>query len=215
MPNLNVGLVLAMCGINNATAAACLAQACTSQTIYAAQGMRCATSSTNCYGDYKVLTCNSCNSGYTRTKQTTAVSGCDNTVTFYTCISNSSDGGDNSCNGTCTDCNSTSWTSVTTGYQQQTTATCNTNTCVCSKSTSYRCASGYYKTANILCQFGTSNCTGCSPCPTHSASGVSGSSGAGTTAATGCYITTATSWTFSDSAGSGTERFGSTCYYSN
>ena len=125
MPNLNVGLALAISTNasipSTAMAAGCLAAACTTQIIYAAQGMNCATSTTNCYGDYKVLTCNSCNSGYTRTQQTTSVSGCDNSVTFYTCISNSSSGGDeedDDCDGTCTDCTSTDWTSVATGYEK-------------------------------------------------------------------------------------------------
>ncbi len=205
-----------MCGINNAMAFACPSEACTTQVIYAAQGMNCATSSTTCYGDYKVLTCNSCNSNYTRTQQTTSVSGCDNTVTYYTCKSNSIGGGDSgsSCNGTCTDCTSTGWTSAGTGYEQQTNATCNTNTCVCSKNTSYRCAFNYYKTATIMCLFGGS-CTGCSPCPTHSASGYTGSSSAGATDATQCSISSFKSWSFSDSKGAGTERFASTCYYSN
>ncbi|MBQ4129801.1 MAG: hypothetical protein IJD69_00275 [Alphaproteobacteria bacterium] len=227
MPNLNVGLALAISANasipSTAMAAGCLAKSCTTQLIYAAQGMNCATSTTNCYGDYKVLTCNSCNSGYTRTQQTTSVSGCDNSVTFYTCISNSSSGGDeedDDCDGTCTDCTSTDWTSVATGYEKKSTATCNTSTCVCSRSTTYRCAANYYGSSGstFLCNIdigGSYTCSGCSPCPTHSASGYSGTSSAGTADATGCYITTAKSWALSDSTGSGNERFSSTCYYSN
>ncbi|MBQ8729036.1 MAG: hypothetical protein IJY77_01950, partial [Alphaproteobacteria bacterium] len=69
---------------------------------------------------------------------------------------------------------------------------------------SFSCSGGYYKSGSS-----------CSRCPQHSSSGTYGSSSSGSTSSTSCYIGTGTSWSFSDTIGSGNAKFSSTCYYSN
>ena len=69
---------------------------------------------------------------------------------------------------------------------------------------SFSCSGGYYKSGSS-----------CSRCPQHSSSGTYGSSSSGSTSSTSCYIGTGTSWSFSDTKGSGNAKFSSTCYYSN
>ncbi|MBQ8367557.1 MAG: hypothetical protein IJX43_00635 [Alphaproteobacteria bacterium] len=104
--------------------------------------------------------------------------------------------------------------------------------------TDYSCAPGYYGTAtgcdtgctacpsNATCSGGnysTFVCNGgyyksgssCVRCPQHSASGNYGSSSSGAISNTSCYIGAGTTWTFNDTKGSGSEKFPSTCYYSN
>ncbi|MBR5566667.1 MAG: hypothetical protein IKW09_01005 [Alphaproteobacteria bacterium] len=104
--------------------------------------------------------------------------------------------------------------------------------------TYYSCAPGYYGTAtgcdtgctvcpsNATCSGGnysTFVCNGgyyksgasCVRCPQHSSSGNYGSSSSGAISNTGCYIGAGTTWTFNDTKGSGSEKFPSTCYYSN
>ncbi len=129
----------------------------------------CASVSDNCYDNTRIYTCNTCNSGYTRTKQTITVSGCFNTIAYYNCVKESDDGGTD-CDGTCEDCESTDWNTLSDGYQSRTTKTCNTRTCVCSSDISHRCATGYYGTAKMTsCQAGTNgwtcNTTDCQRCP--------------------------------------------------
>lgn len=103
------------------------------------------------------------------------------------------------CTG-CSDCNNVSWTAYSTGYQRQTNATCNCNTCT--KTYTYRCAPGYYGT--------TSNGTsGCSRCPTEN--NITGTSAAGATARTSCYIASGTS--FNETSGQGT--YAGNSYYCN
>ncbi len=69
---------------------------------------------------------------------------------------------------------------------------------------SITCAANYYLSGSS-----------CVRCPQHSSSGAYGSSSAGSVTPTSCYIGTGTSWTFSDTKGSGSQKFTSTCYYSN
>ncbi len=75
----------------------------------------------------------------------------------------------------------TTWTAGNTGYQKKTNRSCSGTSCVAS--TVYRCAVGYYGSSSN----GTS---GCARCPTISS--LTGTSPAGTTAATGCYIASGT-----------------------
>ncbi len=174
----------------------------------------CSSYSDNCYNGTKIRTCNTCNSGYTRTKQTTSVSTCSGTITYYNCVSSGGGGtidpiGPIDCDGTCDDCFSSRWkSSGTAGYQTRTVATCNTITCKCSKKTEYRCAAGYYGTPPAIQQIG--NLTGCTECPPTS-DGAARTSAAGSTANTRCYIANGAS--FSDTSGSG--KYTNSCYYSN
>ena len=221
MPNLNVGLSLALGGISSAHALACLASACTGSEPATNLVRNCLTqNNTKCYNGYLVSTCDECESGYTRTAYTQTVSGCSNSITFYDCVSSSSGGDeeDDDCDGTCTDCTSdTLWSTPATGYQVKVTRTCNTSTCTCTENASTRCATGYYASAAVSCLMGltgTYTCRGCSRCPQHSDSGQYGYIAAGTASITSCYIGTGVSWSFSDTTGSGTTKFSSTCYYS-
>ena len=126
--------------------------------------------------------CTKCGTNYTLKSKTVSVQNTCTTVVGY-CESN--------CKG-CSNCTSdTSWSSAGTGYEKKVTRTCNCNTC--NASTSYRCAAGYYGSSSN----GTSGCT---RCPSN------GNSAAGSTSATGCYITSG-----SDSTGS--FKYTQNCYY--
>lgn len=150
----------------------------------------CILGTTLYYGAYGIFSCNRCDTGYELVQLTTSVPNCSNKISFKACRK--------ACDGTCIDCTTTAWTTGNTGYQKRTYASCNTSTCVCTKTTQYQCAAGYYGTSNN----GTSGCT---RCPS------SGSSAAGTTAITSCYLPSGT--TGSDSTGSYT--YTANCYYSN
>lgn len=100
------------------------------------------------------------------------------------------------------------WSSFGTGYQRRTVSKCDTYTnCEwVSDGYNYRCAAGYYGSANCT---GTtsSTCTGCSRCP--SLNGTYGTSAAGSSAITNCYISSSTGITVT----SGTYKFINNCYY--
>ena len=203
MPNLNVGLglVLGIVVDANAVTTICNASVCDSTD----SGYSDITRPTNCYNDFKsatcygdsrVLSCMSCPTGYTRTSKTVTIPCSGGTTTWYTCVQD--------CTG-CSNCTSdTSWSSAGTGYEKKVTRTCNCNTC--NSSTSYRCAAGYYGSS-------TNGTSGCSKCTSHNS--VSANSSAGSTAQTSCYISSSSSWSFSDTTGSGSAKFASNCYYSN
>lgn len=106
---------------------------------------------------------------------------------------NECDGG--YCNGTscvacqsCSNCTSTSWAALRTGYESRIEKSCSCSG-TCSSSTKYRCAAGYYGSS-------TNGTSGCTQCPTwtgvYTNSGrtveARGTSTAGTTAITGCYV---------------------------
>ncbi len=81
------------------------------------------------------------------------------------------------------------------------------------------CRAGYYlsNSSCIACNIGTygggGTSTSCTPCPKHN--GVSGTTpNTGSQVSTLCVIYSG-SWSFSDSIGSGTERFTGACYYTN
>ncbi|MCM1294145.1 MAG: hypothetical protein NC311_01115 [Muribaculaceae bacterium] len=95
----------------------------------------------------------------------------------------------------CSNCTSdTSWSAYGTGYQRITYRTCACNG-TCNTSYSYRCAAGYYGSS-------TNGTSGCTQCPTwtgvYTTSAkttlVRGTSAAGATAITGCYISTGTDY---------------------
>ncbi len=159
-------------------------------TMIRVQETTCLFGRTQYYNTYGIFSCTSCDAGYELTQQAASVPGCSNEISFNVCRK--------SCDGTCSDCTTSAWTAGNTGYQKRTYASCNTATCVCTKRTQYQCAAGYYGTSSN----GTS---GCSRCPSN------GSSTAGATAITSCYLPSGT--TGSDSTGSYT--YTSNCYYSN
>ncbi|MBQ8368067.1 MAG: hypothetical protein IJX43_03355 [Alphaproteobacteria bacterium] len=82
------------------------------------------------------------------------------------------------------------------------------------------CKSGYYMSGTTCtkCISGTygggGTSTSCSTCPDHNGLLVATSS-AGSSSITNCYIPSSSKMFFSDTTGSGTEKFSSNCYYSN
>ena len=131
---------------------------------------------------YRVPSCTKCYDGYAIETDMYAdgVDGCVPGCDPFTCKSD------------------TTWTAGNTGYQKKTNRSCNTNN-DCIETTVYQCAGGYYGTP-------TNGTSGCTRCPT--GNGVTGTSPAGTTVATGCYVTSG-----SDTGGSFT--YTSNCFYSN
>ncbi|MBP3340379.1 MAG: hypothetical protein J6L47_01800 [Alphaproteobacteria bacterium] len=91
-----------------------------------------------------------------------------------------------------------------TGCSSGCTACPSNATCAGGNGSTFVCNTGYYKSGSS-----------CARCPQHSASGNYGSSSSGATSSTRCYISAGTTWTFNDTKGSGSEKFPSTCYYSN
>ncbi len=134
-----------------------------------------------------VQTCDTCESGYERTEHTLQLAtAC--TATYYTC--------EEICNG-CTNCVSdTSWGAGAAGYEVMAKRQCYCNTC--SETYSFRCAAGYWGSSNN----GTSGCTKC-PAP--------GTSPAGATSATQCYVAAGVKTTDT----TGNYEFTSPCYNSN
>lgn len=149
--------------------------------------------SLGCIGSVEVSSCNECLPGYTLEPGITQCS-----QTLYTCVEDT---------GGCTcDCPvDVGWTNSGTGYQVYTEYLCNSTTCACDATYSYRCATGYYGTANFR---GNSGCNSCI-----TGTGVSGSiSVAGTNSLiTDCYLPT----TFSGADPTGTYSYSQNCYYSN
>ena len=147
----------------------------------------CTNYTDTCYNGTRVRSCNTCQTGYTRTSFRITPSGCSNSVTYYTCTKEEPD-----CDGTCDDCESTGWTSLSGNRETRTLAECNTATCECTKSIEFRCVAGYWGSGST-----------CSACP------APGTSSAGTTTMRGCYIPAGT--TGSDSTG--TYKYTANCYY--
>ena len=145
-----------------------------------------------CLGGKAISTCTKCKSGYNIKHITATYSAGGCTYEYDTC--------ERACTG-CSNCASDSdWSAGNTGYQKKTTRTCSCNTC--NEITTYRCAPGYYGTS-------TNGTSGCTICPT--ANSMTGTSAAGSTSQTSCYIPSDTS--NNDSAGIFT--FTENCYYGN
>ena len=176
MPNLIVGLVLALGVIIDANAIAgntCAQMVCAPDDegymdINRITG--CLFTSSTCWGDgSRLLSCMMCSDGYTETEKTATIPCSGGTMRYTACQED--------CTG-CTNCTSdTSWSAGNTGYEKKVTRTCNCNTCV--SSTSYRCAAGYYGSS-------INGTSGCSKCSSHNS--VAANSSAGSTAQTSCYI---------------------------
>ena len=140
-------------------------------------------------GTNEYKSCKTCPSGFTRKAMTANVSDECGTLTWYTCIKE--------CDGTCDNCISSLWSKGSYNIESRTVATCNTQTCVCTKKTERRCSAGYYGTVTLV---SSSACTQC-PSP--------GTSAAGATSQSDCYIPAGT--TGSDSTG--TYKYTANCYY--
>lgn len=176
------------------------------------------------YGDYCLYSCNTCKDGYTKVVVIDKLTGCRKSYNDCTLDSGGGDddGGGGIINpdlpfipidpteGECSsaaDCGISRWTNVIgANYQIRHTYTClypGTARSKCDSSASYRCKAGYYGSS-----------TSCSPCPSPTDTLTSGSvtSAAGTTAVTGCYVTSGSVLT--DSAGN-TYDFTENCSYSN
>lgn len=140
-----------------------------------------------------VATCTACNPGYELAQGSAGITAC----------SRLEDGSDEApsagrynytyCTKNCnsTTCAPTSWTALRTGYETRTNRTCSTTgtSGTCNSTPQYRCAAGFWGSS-------TNGTSGCSQCPpwtgvyTNSAktTEVRGTSPAGTTAITGCYV---------------------------
>lgn len=171
----------------------------------------CSSYSDSCYSGTRIRTCNTCNSGYTRTKQTATVPTCTGSITYYDCQSDGSggdggDGGDTGdgeitdCAHLCDSCTTLSnrWMATlgSPGYESRTTKRCGPLTkCECVSNTEYRCAAGYYGTPYF------SGTKGCTKCP-----GDGTSLADSNTKITDCYMT-------GGSDDTGTFTYTSNCYY--
>ena len=185
MPNLNVGLGLALGGIGTTWALTleagvmCFIEEGTPDT-----GCSSLTRVINCGTGGVYQDCAQCSTGYTRTANTLETSL--ETYTYYTCTRSA-------VSVTCpTSCTSTSWTSAGTGKQVR--CVKNITSALCQ----YRCAANYY-----------GNGITCTACPRYN--GVSGTCAAGSTSCSACCISSGTSFSFSDTAGSGTAKTTQTC----
>lgn len=152
----------------------------------------CGKSTSTCYQNaqtgeiVEVNSCSSCLSGAELSTAFWSSTVCQkNSFSYSDCVKSCPD---------CTNCISdTTWTRVTTlsPYEKKTTRTCNCGTCV--ENTAYRCAVGYYGSS-------TNGTSGCTRCP-RDEGGNYGTSPAGSTVVTACYI--ASGQTFTDATGTG------------
>ena len=188
---------------NGVTSKGCMLNFCTADATQVTWPKSCATTeSLGCLDDENVTgglipvggkkeykSCKTCPPGFTRKAMTANTGDECGTLTWYTCVTE--------CDGTCDNCYSTTWTRGVYNIESRTVATCNTQTCVCTKKTERRCSAGYYGTVALV---SSSACTQC-PSP--------GTSAAGSTSQSDCYIPAGT--TGSDSTG--TYKYTSNCYY--
>lgn len=200
---------------SRAVMAICRAASCSSESDSTPTNVirNCSSYSDSCYSGARIRTCNTCNSGYTRTQETTTVTTCTGNITYYYCKSSGSsgggdggDGGDTGdgeitdCAHLCDDCTSrlSIWMGVlgSPGYESKTTKRCGPLTkCECVSNTEYRCAAGYYGTSYF------SGTKGCTKCPGDGTS-LAGSN----TKITDCYMT-------GGSDDTGTFTYTPNCYY--
>ena len=184
MPNLNVGLSLALVSVDAwaLSPTGCYIEDVTELPF----GCTAASRQINCGASVGVFVdCTSCKSNYNFETKTVTVNALES-YTYGTC---------NriavvvQCPSACT---STSWTSAGTGKQVRCVIDLNSASC------EYRCAANFY-----------GNGTTCTACPRYN--GVSGTCIAGSTSVSSCCIASGTSFSFSDTKGSGTETLSSQC----
>ena len=166
-------------------------------------------------GTYSIMYCNAtgkyikyadCKICPDNTEFTTSQICANPTITIQTCTSTGGGGGSIlpgnptilNCNlavdSECDSCTpTTDWTpsgttSILTRYEERTISTCTPDTdCKCKYTTERRCAANSYGTPSCSTKQSTGiQCSGCSGCP--SQDGIAGSSNAGSTAITNCYI---------------------------
>ena len=196
MPNLNVGLSLAMfvCSAG-ATSTSYPVSCIIEEGLYGADaGANCSQVSAyiNCgtlYGTF--VDCYTCDSGCTRTQKTATVNY--ETFSYYAC---------EDCSTlipiivTCPlECPEETWTDNGTGKEIRCVKTDLSASC------EYRCAANYYGNGTT--------CTSCASLGDYN--GLYGSSSAGSTSASSCCISSGSTYSFSDTAGSGTATISSTC----
>lgn len=126
--------------------------------------MNCSSSSYICFGGKTYSTCNTCSSGYTRSKMTMIVNGCENAVEYYGCKKQADVTfctSDSQCQSL-----TTGWSVelVGTSYQSRTYGRCMGGSCI--GEVQNRCAPGYY-----------GQDTYCEPCPDAPDSAVATSGG--------------------------------------
>lgn len=211
--SVNPGVTLNTCSIVNSTATSNWISVMQQTTATGSTGTSLCVSYTTRYYKcgtkyYKVQDCNTCGSGSTRTLSTFATGY---TATYYICKGSSVLPPVAACDPD-EDCGLSPvgyWSSFGTGYQRVSAWKCDTSTdCEWEQDGyNYRCAAGYYGSANCT---GTtsSTCTGCSRCEPKD--GTYGTVAAGNgKAKTDCYISSSTSLTNT----AGTYKFISNCYY--
>ncbi|MBQ8041939.1 MAG: hypothetical protein IJ273_01270 [Alphaproteobacteria bacterium] len=192
MPNLNVGLSLAMLAFSAGATSTSYPVSCfVSEGLYGADDdANCSQVSSyiNCGNNGTFVDCYTCNSGCTRTLKTQTIDyesfqyyACENCGTIIPIIV------------TCPlECTSEDWTSNGTGKQIRCVKGTRSASC------EYRCAANFYGDG-----------TTCTACPRYN--GVSGTCAAGSTSVSSCCIASGTSISFSDTKGSGTEKLTAQC----
>lgn len=194
--SIGVAMMLVIPRVGIAALQACFGERqCSSITgqcpILVALAPSCTGGSMLYYNNTGITSCTGCVTGYELVSKTILVSGCQNPISYKTCEAE--------CNGICPGgCSTTSWTAFSTGYEQRRVGTCNTTTCICMYDIEFRCAAGYYGSS-------TNGTPGCTACPS------GGTSAAGSTAQTNCYIPSGQ--TGSDATG--TYTYTSNCYWKN
>ena len=197
MPNLNVGLSLASLVGTTDVAAMVSCEATMTPGLYEGGGLMvsddyaCVEGTTYYYNGYGVTECRACEGDFELTELEADIPGCF-TMTYQGCAEGCAK---------CDDCVSdTSWSAAGAGYEKKVTRTCDCG--YCDETASYRCAANYYGSSSN----GTSGCTAC---PSYN--GIAGTSSAGSTSASACCISSGATYSFSDTAGSGTAKISSTC----
>ncbi|MBP3398109.1 MAG: hypothetical protein J6K82_04215 [Alphaproteobacteria bacterium] len=215
---------------SGATACTFVSSVCAGSVQVYNYAMNCATTTNVCYsgGDYtfQIRQCATCSSGYTLGTVSTTMAGCNN-VSYKVCTRPDT-GTSCTSDSNCTSISPTEagWRIASDGYQYQYgKGTCNTSTKKCQYGYYFRCDVGYYKTNPLAAypvscikqitnistgEFSFVNCSGCSRCDEFTGDGDSsnayyGTSAAGSTMASNCYIpadeefsdTTGT-WSFTD-----------------
>lgn len=92
MVTVSVVCVMALKQSFGLTPIGCMGRICETGGTVVAQGTNCATSTRTCYDNQAVISCNTCNSGVTRTAKTVSVDLCEEPVTYYTCSSGGGSG---------------------------------------------------------------------------------------------------------------------------